>query len=166
MLSIAVLAACGDSGQLLAPPAERLDAANTETTSEFVPFSTAVFVPCANGGGGETVQVDGTLHTVFPITETPNGLRVSVHENPQGVTGTGLTTGDTCHATGSFNSHLHLAPGVTENFQRQFLLIGPGPDNNFTIHQTAHITITPNGDITTEFDKISRAWRAASVRAT
>ena len=111
-----------------------------------------------SGGPGGVIydnQVDGTLHTVFHVTETPNGLRLSVHENPQGLTGTGLTTGDTYHATGSFNAHLHLAPGVTENFQRQYLLIGPGPDNNFTVHQTGHVTLTPDGDITADFDKIT-----------
>ncbi|HEX6371391.1 MAG TPA: hypothetical protein VF006_20910 [Longimicrobium sp.] len=154
-LSLVVLAACGDSGQLLAPPTERLDAASTETTSQIVPFSLTEFVPCAAGGAGEIVQVEGTLHTVFHITETPNGLRISIHENPQDVNGTGLTTGDTYHATGSFNAHLHLAPGVTESRQRQFLLVGPGPDNNFTVHQTSHITVTPDGDVTADFDKIT-----------
>ena len=33
----------------------------TITTNEIIPFAQAVFVPCANGGAGEIVLVEGTL---------------------------------------------------------------------------------------------------------
>src|SRR5262245_61965238 len=52
------------------------------------------FVPCANGGVGEDVFVSGDIHIMFHVTLDGSGGAhfVEVH-NPQGVSGTGLTTG-------------------------------------------------------------------------
>jgi hypothetical protein len=156
MLSIAVLAACGDSGQPLAPstaPRAPLASAQTETTNEFVPVSFTQFVSCANGGAGEDVLVEGTAHEVFHVTETPSGLfRVHFHGNFQGVSGTGLTTGDTYRVTDVANAHLHLGPGVTDTFSETYALVGPGPDNNLTIRETYHVTINANGELTVARD--------------
>jgi hypothetical protein len=155
IFSLALLAACGDSSQPLAPPDDASFAAITETTNEFVPISFTQFVPCANAGAGEDVLVEGTIHRVFHATETPNGLRLHIHENFQGVTGTGLTTGDTYQGAGNVNAHLHLAPGVTETFERQFLLVGPGPDNNLRVRESHHLTVNANGELTTVRDDIT-----------
>src|SRR5256885_5047151 len=59
-----------------------------------------VFVPCAAGGAGELVGLNGPLHTL--ITVTINGKNVSgtAHFQPQGPSGTGGTTGDKDQATG------------------------------------------------------------------
>ncbi len=53
-------------------------------------------IPCT----GNTVVVEGPLHTL--ITATINGKNVSgkSHFQPQGVSGTGQTTGDKYQATG------------------------------------------------------------------
>jgi hypothetical protein len=151
MLYMAVLTACGDSGQPLSPPTEAAFSAITETTNQSVPISFITIVPCANGGAGEELLVEGTVHEVFRVTETPSGLlRFSLHHNFQGVTGTGLTTGDTYRAVENGNVHLHLAPGSTTTFELKFHLFGPGPDNNLTIHASSHVTITPNGDVTVD----------------
>jgi predicted small lipoprotein YifL len=158
MLSIAVLAGCGDSSQPLASPPEARLAATTETTNELVPFSSLEFVPCANGGLGEDVLLEGTLHVVDRITATPNGnLSITYHENPQGISGTGQITGDVYQGTGSVNFHVSLlsAGAVAQSFTTSFLVVGPGPDNNFTVHQRAHLTFNTNGEITVERDEIT-----------
>lgn len=157
VLSVAVLAACGDSGQPLAlsteaPPAARLSA-QASATNEFIPFLVLSFVPCANGGAGEEVLVEGTLHQVVHLT--PSASHLTIHQNTQGLTGTGLTSGDTYHSMGSSNFHLNLGSGSTQTFTSSFLLIGPGPDNNFRVHQMFHFIVNANGELTSEVDSTS-----------
>src|SRR5215831_13015094 len=115
----------------------------------------SVFIPCADGGAAELVDLSGPLHTL--ITYTINGNNVSgyFHFQPQGISGSGETTGDKYHATGLTESTFK---GSFQNFQynstfvNRFDIIGQGPGNNFTIHQTAHITINANGTVTVNFD--------------
>jgi hypothetical protein len=64
------------------------------TASEKIPISVTVPVPCANGGAGELVDLSGSLNDVFHVTIDNNfGTHVTTHDNPQGVRGTGETTG-------------------------------------------------------------------------
>lgn len=51
-------------------------------------ISSAAFIPCANGGAGESVIFSGTLHLVFDVAD--GGPRA----NYSNVQGTGLITGD------------------------------------------------------------------------
>lgn len=160
MLSIAALAGCGDSGQPLAPTAAaagaaRADAAFTDTQVQDVPFNSLEFVPCANGGAGEVVQLSGTLHVVDHVTATSNGFHIQHHENPQGVTGTGLTTGDSYQATGAVTFHANLAAGEAASLTRSFRVIGQGPASNFTVHENDHLTVNANGEVTVDRDDIS-----------
>src|SRR4051794_36915646 len=76
-------------------------AANASTTSDVFPIEIAQFVQCANGGAGEMVVVSGNLHQVFTTVINANGdITLRSHFQPQGVSGVGLTTGDTYQATG------------------------------------------------------------------
>lgn len=158
LLSVIMLAACGDSGQLLAPaPATpRASAAATQTVILDTPYQSKVFVPCANGGAGEAVESRGTIHRVIHITQNANGFHLTLHANPQDVTGTGLTTGDTYQTRGTFNAHENdLIPGVTETIRDAFKLVGPGPDNNYSLVTTIHLTINANGEISQESEDFS-----------
>ena len=125
------------------------------TTNQFVPFAQAVLVPCANGGAGEIVLVEGTLHLQDHITINGNRANLKIHAQPQGATGVGLTTGDTYHATGVTQEQdsIPLIGGAFEfTFINNFRLIGEGPDNNLQVHQTVHVTIAANGVVTTVVD--------------
>jgi hypothetical protein len=128
------------------------------TTNDFVPFAQAVFVPCANGGAGEIVLIQGTLHIQNHITINDNRVNLKVHFQPQGATGVGLTTGDTYNATGVTQEQdsIPLTNGAAEfTFINNFRIIGPGPDNNFQVHQTIHVTVDANGFVTTIVDNSS-----------
>ena len=128
------------------------------TTNDFVPFAQAVFVPCANGGAGEVVLIEGTLHIQQHITINGNRATIKSHFQPQGVEGTGLTTGDKYNAVGVTQEvdTLALTGGANEfTFINNFRLIGPGPDNNLQVHQTLHVTIDANGVVTTVVDNTS-----------
>ena len=117
-----------------------------------------VFIPCADGGAGETVDLTGPLHTL--ITFTINGSTVSgfFQFQPQGITGTGETTGAKYQATGvtqeSFKNSLQNGQ-ANETFVNNFRIIGQGPGNNFLVHETLHFTINADGAVTVSHDNFS-----------
>jgi hypothetical protein len=128
------------------------------TSNESNPIVLSFFVPCAAGGAGEIVDLSGNLHTL--IHETINGNNVSgdMHFQPQGVSGTGETTGLKYQATGvtqtSFKQSLQNGQ-ANMTFINRFDIIGQGPGNNFTVHETAHITFNADGTVTVFFDNFS-----------
>ena len=112
-----------------------------------------VFVPCANGGAGEVISLDGPLHIL--ITFTINGKNVSgkTHFQPQGLSGVGLDTGDKYQATGvtqdRFKASLQNGQ-FNATFVNNFRMIGQGPGNNFLVHENFHVTVNANGEVTAD----------------
>ena len=150
-LSLAVLFA------LSLMPAASADAVSI-TTNDFVPLALVVLVPCANGGSGELVLLDGTLHIQNHVTINGNRVNLKEHSQPQEVSGVGLTTGDTYHAVGVTQEEdsLPITNGAAEfTFVNNFRIIGSGPDNNLQVHQVTHVTVNANGDVTSEILKTS-----------
>jgi hypothetical protein len=128
------------------------------TTNDFIPFAQAVFVPCADGGAGEVVLISGTLHVQNHITINNNRASIKSHFQPQGASGVGVTTGDVYHATGVTQEHdsVPLTNGAFEfTFINNFRIIGEGPDNNLLVHQTVHVTVNANGDVTSNVTNTS-----------
>ena len=93
--------------------------------NESIDLNLVVFVPCANRGAGELVDLNGPLHVL--ITTTINGNKVSgkTHFQPQGLSGVGLDTGDTYRATGVTQDYFK---GSFKNGQASFTFV-----NNFRI---------------------------------
>ncbi len=118
--------------------------------NEQVPFNTVFFVSCANGGAGEAVVLSGTLHVLIHETVSSSGnFHLKLHFQPQGVSGTGLATGDSYRATGVTQEHFNFNQlPINDTFVNNFRIIGQGPGNNFSVHQTFHITINANGELT------------------
>jgi hypothetical protein len=118
-------------------------------------ISLQVFVPCAAGGAGEMVDLSGPLHTLVTLTINGNNFSEVLHFQPQWISGTGETTGAKYQATGLTEE---TTTGSFQNgqfnqtFVNRFDIIGQGHGNNFTIHETAHITINANGTVTVFFD--------------
>ena len=128
------------------------------TTNDFVPFAQVNLVPCSNGGAGELVLVQGTLHIQQHITINGNRATIKSHFQPQGAGGTGLTTGDTYNAVGVTQEvdTIALTGGANEfTFVNNFRLIGQGPNNNLQVHQLVHVTINADGTVTTVIDNTS-----------
>lgn len=126
--------------------------AETFTASTKFQVDIGVFVPCANGGVGEDVLLSGTLHDLFHVTINDNSLHVKFHDQPQGITGTGLTTGLKYQATGVTQEEFNTSFGLTDTFVNNFRIIGQGPGNNFLVHDNVHITINPDGTVTSFHD--------------
>jgi len=138
---------------LTAIPAQAAVVTNTSN-----PINLVVFVPCANGGAGEFVQLSGFLHVQSSVTaDKSGGIHFSEHFNPQGVSGAGLTTGDRYSGTGLTRDDFSAtSSGVVQiSFVNRFDMIGQGPDNNFSIHETGHVTVFPDGTVTVNFDNFS-----------
>ena len=138
---VAILLAWAPSAAFAAP-------ASTTTTSEIVPINLVQFVPCADGGSGEVINLTGTLHVVISVTTNDNGITLVSHVNPQGLSGEGLTTGDSYQGVGVTRTTLHIDSATTITDINNFRMIGQGPGNNLQIHSVNHITINPDGTTT------------------
>jgi hypothetical protein len=123
------------------------------TTNEFVDFSAEIPIPCAE----DVVTLEGTLHLLMHITINGNNIIVKTHAQPQGVTGIGIS-GKKYQATGVtqdiFKGSL-VNEQLTFTFINNFRIIGQGPGNNFLVHETFHITVNANGEVTAEVDNSS-----------
>ena len=75
----------------------------SQASNEFIPFDQLVFVPCANGGTGEDVQISGTIHTQTHAISTGNRFVSKSHAQTQGTTGLGLITGNIYHEVRMFD---------------------------------------------------------------
>ena len=137
-------------------PAPALAKAESFTVSETFPISILVFIPCAAGGAGELVEISGNLHALFHFTlDGSGGFHAKVHFQPQGVSGTGLTTGDKYQGTGVTQGTSNGKVGFESTFVNNFRIIGQGPGNNFLVHNTFHVTVNANGTMTAFVDNFS-----------
>jgi hypothetical protein len=126
--------------------------ASTFTASTSFPIELLVFIPCANGGAGEEVLLSGNLHDLFHVTINDNSIHVKVHDQPQGISGTGQVTGVKYQATGVTQDEFKTSFGSEETFVNNFRIIGQGPGNNFLVHDNFHITVNANGTVTAFHD--------------
>ena len=138
---------------ILAVPANAAVQVNDKTD-----ISLTVFIPCAAGGAGEIVDLSGPLHTLVSFTINGNNVSGYFHFQPQGITGTGESTGDKYQATGvtleSFKNSLQNGQ-ANLTFVNNFRIIGQGPGNNYLVHETMHVTINADGTATVFHDNFS-----------
>ena len=117
------------------------------------PIDMNVWVPCAAGGAGEYIQLSGTLHTLYHYTiDAKGGVHIKSHNQPQNLTGVGLTTGDKYQGTGVTQDESNTKIGQEYTYVNNFRMIGQGPGNNYLVHSTYHITINANGELTASVD--------------
>jgi hypothetical protein len=133
-------------------------AAAAVTSNESVPINQTVFVPCANGGAGENVTLEGSLHVLVTYTVNDNHVSGRTHFQPQGVMGAGQITGDVYRATGvtqdTFSDSLENGQ-YAYTYVNNFRIIGQGVDNNYLIHEVVHITFNAAGVETVSIDNFS-----------
>lgn len=125
-------------------------AAEVQGGVETVPYERIVFVPCANNGAGEEVQLTGTVINVDRIIYNNHGFTLTYHTNPKGMSGTGLTTGDKYAASGGTQGTI---TGAFENNQftggyiEQLRIVGQG--GTFIVNYRFHVTVIGDGTFTT-----------------
>jgi hypothetical protein len=124
--------------------------ADTTTINQTIPIIYNTFVPCANGGAGEFVELTGEMHMVIHATSNDNHGTSNIHSSFVRLTGVGLTTGDTYRGVGaSGTSFTFQSDGDTSALTStsNTLFVGPGPDNNLVLRQVFHFTIV-DGEMT------------------
>jgi len=124
----------------------------------FIDIDMSVFVPCANSGNGEMVDFSGQLHILIDFTITNNRISAMIHYQPMGLNGVGEISGNQYNATGITQNFFHgsLFNGqIAASFVNNFRMIGVGPGNNFTVHETFHYNFNKNGEVTVEADNFS-----------
>jgi len=150
MRKLTTLVSIGAMLAVLAAPAQA-EVVDNET----IDFDLVQFVPCANAGAGELVELNGPLHILTSITLNGNNLRGKTHFQPQGVSGVGQETGDRYHAVGVTQDYFRGSfrnGQFVETFVNNFRIIGQGHGNNFLVHENFHLTINASGELTTTHD--------------
>ena len=133
-------------------------AASAFTDNFVAPLDQLVFIPCANGGVGEDVELTGRLHVLVHATlASDSNFVFKEHFQPQGVAGIGSVTGDTYHGTGATQdlTHYGRVGQQTFTFVNNFRIIGQKTGNNVLLHEVAHFTVNANGTVTASFDKLT-----------
>lgn len=127
-------------------------------SNEIVPLNRTVFVPCAAGGIGEDVLLEGNLHVLLHLTDDSNGgFHGKMKNQPQGVRGYGALTGDMYQGNGVTQQTISIGSGslpFTTTFVSNFLIIGQGSGNNYLAHTRYHLTVNANGDVAVEIDEV------------
>jgi hypothetical protein len=120
---------------------------SAQTTNQKVPVSILVNIPCANDGGGELVQMTGTLHISVHISTDANGcVTMKTHAQPGKLTGVGEVTGAKYQGNGVTQSitkdKTSCGDGciIEQHLVNNFRMIGQGPGNNFQVHQNIKVT--------------------------
>jgi hypothetical protein len=125
----------------------------THTTSNVFdfPWSALLDEPCMP----EAVYAEGYIHFMLIETFTPSGNYMGRWKGqPQGLKGVGLTTGLTYQFNGvTQDTYVVQGDGfpLTDTFVNRFLVIGPGPGNNYVMQDTGKLTINGVGDVVVDF---------------
>ena len=79
----------------------------------------------------------------------------------RGTTGEGLTSGATYRQTGAEQEFFHLKGevGLSRRIQVSLNLVGQGSVPNFQFHEIFRLMVSPAGELTLAFDKISQVCR-------
>jgi hypothetical protein len=132
--------------------------AQTFTDSERVPLNTATFNPCT----GELVTLAGYLHLLTHTTvDEQGGVHLQSHVNPQQVSGTS-TSGTEYRAVGKNRTESNTFSGglpVEVTHVRTFNFISTDATDNFLLHETIHITINANGEVTAVVENVTTECR-------
>jgi hypothetical protein len=165
VLIIAISITTYSTGYGGGPSSAAYAAAQTMTTVEKIPIDQTSFIPipCAAGGAGEEIQLTGQANLVFHVTrDNTGGAHIKLHGNYEGVTGTGLTTGDKYQATLTINQAAYIENG-DEDRQATFLtkinLIGQGDASNLLGRMTIHATVNADGTVTAVVINVSLECR-------
>jgi hypothetical protein len=123
------------------------------------PVEFTTFVPCLNGGAGESIALSGTAQLVYVSTTDPSGAQhieeLTINHE---IFGVGLTSGDVYRLAGvhrsGFNARYGGFPGEIDVINA-FHLIRVGGGAVLAVHETSHVTVNANGELTAHVENFS-----------
>ena len=128
---------------LLAPtPASALGASSSDLPLYFLRSA-----DCTD----EVVEVSGSIHLVNKVQADGS---VVGHFNYQGVTGLGLTSGESYRVNAVDNIRLRAPFPSSITSVRSFLLVSRGAGSNLLVHVAYHITINAAGEVTASIEDL------------
>jgi hypothetical protein len=139
---------------LVGAASARGEGAVTETFHFVFPQSFVLLNPCT----GHLVAFSGEDDALVHVTIDPAGGLHRVGVVHVSETGTDLVTGETFRAVGAVLSvdSLDLSGSRSELTLKQGTsFVGQGPGNNLIQHETIHVTVDANGDVTASVDQLS-----------
>ena len=129
--------------------------AQTENSVVSEPYESTLFIPCANGGAGEDVNLTGTVRIVRQETYNNQRFTFILHAIPDGVTGVGLSTGDNFTAIGgsqtAVTGTIEYGGQYSATYIQQMRFAGQGI--SFVVKYKFHVTVTSDGEISTRIDE-------------
>ncbi|MHC4151396.1 MAG: hypothetical protein ACYSSP_04770 [Planctomycetota bacterium] len=107
-------------------------------------------IPCSD----DTVVIGGYIHMLASITEDgAGGYHAKIKTSPsplKGIVVDGPNVDAKYNGTGVTQTQLNLKKGVTETYVNRYRFVGEGKAPNYSVHETWHITINANGELTAE----------------
>ena len=104
------------------------------------------------------IEVTGSLHTLISSTINNNNVSGYFHFQPQGISGTGLTTGAKYQTTGITQESFKAAfqnGQANLTFVNNFRMVGQGPGNNLLVHESLHMSFNAAGVVVVPHDNFS-----------
>lgn len=148
----ALLIASGFFTLLLGQPAQ---AQPEQPVSSIVPADYFLYVPCR---GSDVVQLNGTMHFTWKITQTGNGdSHLVTTSNFQNVTAFNETTGESYRFVGTTKS-VEINGGAPYSYTVVYTgaALTPGGGFVFRMHLVSFVTVDEQGNLTTKF--LREAW--------
>jgi hypothetical protein len=155
--TFATLALAAAFAVVVASPAEAEATTTRNVFSYPVEFTT--FVPCLNGGEGESIALTGTAQFVYVSTTDPTGAEhIEELTINQQISGVGLTSGDVYRLAGvhrsGFNARYGGFPGEFDLINA-FHLIRLGGGAVLAVHETSHVTVNATGELSAHVENFS-----------
>lgn len=122
----------------------------TRSNDVRVPLDVTQWVPCANNGLGELMQLDGYIHVLFAQVVNNNRGSWLFHSTAQSGEAVGQTTGLVYRVTGSplLEAEQYAADGYPDVFRLVWFRHISGDNLVFVITEVSHITINADGTTT------------------
>jgi hypothetical protein len=120
-----------------------------------VPLATSAFVPCANGGAGEIVNLTGNLHILATVTfDSAGGVHGTLLFNPQAVSGAGSVSGVAYRGAGATLSTFTGNVGAVSTLVNNFRVVGAGGAATLRVHENVALVVNANGTVTASVDHV------------
>lgn len=146
LVAAALLAACDSTTS----PTNAATPGPTAQVIRNVRFERQTFA--GNDCTGAVVAVDVTFHVVLAVTsDAAGGFHLAFHRNIEG-TGVNAATGTQYVVTQEDHNEFNVAQGVEQTVLTHFNLISKGSAPNEVAQILFHITITPDGNVSSFHD--------------
>jgi hypothetical protein len=157
--AFATLAVVAASAVLVASVAQA-EATTTKRVFNY-PVEFTTFVPCLNvgAGEGESIALSGRAQFVYVSTTDPTGAQhIEELTINQQISGVGLTSGDVYRLAGAHRSGFNARYGGSPfefDVINAFHLIRVGGGAVLAVHETSHVTVNANGEVTAHVENFS-----------